>query len=75
MRFYYDRRGQYRGYSTGPLFWIAAILIIGVLALAVGYQIFMLAPVLAVVGLAIWAWTWQIRRWRKNANEKQAARP
>lgn len=73
MRFYFDRHGQYRGYSTGLLFWIAAALIVGVLALSVGYQLFMLTPVLAIVGLAIWAWTWQIRRWRKNAAEKQAA--
>ena len=73
MWFHFDRHGQYRGFSTGPLFWIAAILIIGALALAVGYQLFVLAPALALPALAIWAWTWQIRKWRAQREQKLRA--
>ena len=73
MWFHFDRHGKYRGYSTSPLFWIAAILIIGALALAVGYQLFVLAPALALPALAIWAWTWQIRKWRAQREQKLRA--
>lgn len=65
MRFYYDDHGKYRGFSTGPLFWIAVAVIALVVILAFGYQVLILAPFLAVIGLAIWAWTWQIRKWRE----------
>lgn len=54
MRLYFDRHGTYRGFSTGPVFWIATAIAVVVLALAFGYQLFLLAPVIALWALVIW---------------------
>lgn len=70
MWFHYDRNGHYRGYSTRLGFWIAAGAIIVILGLAVGYQLFMLAPVLGLVALAVLAWRSEIRRIRARRAEK-----
>jgi len=70
MRFYFDRTGRYRGFSVGPLFWVAAAVIGAVLALALGYQLFMLAPIIALVALTTWLWRDEIRRRRGRRAEK-----
>ena len=54
MRLYFDRRGRYRGFSTGLGLWIAAGIAIVILALAFGYQLFLLAPFIALWALVIW---------------------
>lgn len=54
MRFYFDRHGKFRGYSTGLGLWIAAAAVLGVFALAIGYQVFYLVPVIALWALVIW---------------------
>lgn len=54
MRLYFDREGKYRGFSTGLGLWLAAAIVIGVFALAVGYQVFYLAPIIGLWALVIW---------------------
>jgi len=73
MRLYYDRRGKYRGYSIGLPGVIAAGLIVGALALAFGYQLFLLAPILVFFAFVIWFGRDTIRRMRGRHNVKPAA--
>ncbi len=70
MRLYFGRHGEYRGFSAGPAFWIAAAVVLGVLVLAVGYQLFMIAPVLAVAGLAVWAVA--TKQWQPRPRKEKA---
>jgi len=75
MRFYFDRHGKYRGYGIGPLGIIAAALIIGGLALAFGYQLFVLAPVLCFFAFVIWFGRDTIRRMRGHQPPPQDGKP
>jgi len=69
MHFYFGRDGRYRGYSTGLGFWIAAVAVLGILVLAIGYQVFILAPALAVPALAVWAVA--TKQWRPRARREK----
>jgi 4-amino-4-deoxy-L-arabinose transferase-like glycosyltransferase len=73
MRLYFGRDGRFRGYSTGLGMWIAIGAVIAVFALALGYQVFMLAPVLAVVALAVWAVA--TKQWRPRPRKPRAGEP
>jgi hypothetical protein len=55
MRFYFGRDGKFRGYSTGLGTWITIGAVLVIAALALGYQLFVLVPFLAVPALAVWA--------------------
>lgn len=64
MFFHFDRDGQYRGYSVRPVAIICAAVIIGALALAFGYQLFLLAPIIGLWVLVVLAARSEIRRFK-----------
>lgn len=74
MRFYYDNHGRYRGFSTGPIFWLATAVILVVFALAIGYQVFFLAPVIALWALVIWLAKPLFRKRREHQESDAASR-
>lgn len=74
-RFYFDRRGQFRGFSTGLGLWIIAAIILGVFALAIGYQVLILAPVIGLWALVIWLAKPLFRRGGGGAAQAGAQRP
>src|SRR5215831_12190913 len=73
MRFYYDRAGKYRGYSIGPAGMLAAALIIGGLALAFSYKLFLLAPVIGLWVLVILAARSEIRRFKARSRSPRGS--
>jgi hypothetical protein len=71
MRLYFDRKGHYRGFSAGPLFWLAAFAVAAVVALAAGYRLFLLAPLIGLWALVYLAARSEIRR----HHARRAAKP